>query len=820
MLGFVNALPGPLLTTLVTGLGLAAIAVLGLAAAIRVAKFKRELSDIFGPTSQKMVQQYAIDTGRATEQTGRFGKAVATAGGMAQTARGKIRGAGSSIADMAGFLTGPVGLSLTAATTYVGIFGQKTAEQKARVQVLTDALAALNDEFKDLTAQGKSASEAADMAFRNAVGNSPALQQAVVTLRELGVSVEDMIRAASSGDPSAMVKKLNDEIERQQQLATAAKESNTFLGMFGGNDENAKAFESAEKRIVQLTDMRDAFVGNAKAMGLTTEAQKILNAQEERHNAILAFRRANPTAAPWEIQAQTDAYTRNSERIQVLTDLVAAFGAGQENAQLKANAMRAAIDLETGALVAANEASEAWNSQLISLSEAVAVNGKTVDENSRQGLANRDAIQAAATAAKNFYLEEIASGKPIDDVTRLHGERITALREEAKRLGIAGSETDELIKLYGEVPEDVMTVYKTDQFKKVYDELKQLKFIQEALQKGWSADKAMSEWNKNKFYSSGQQGPFYVPKKATGGRISGPGTGTSDDVLMYGSNGEWVHRAASVNYYGDDFMSAINNMSIPKEWLPGFSTGGKVVGGDGASQVPAYARGGKVLPWDAKIDLSKTLIPSLDEIMAGLGSSGGALGGGSGGQGWRWQMKVLRAVFPGLDLYSGFRKNSYTDSGGLSWHSRDGGRAVDIPPRMDVFNWIHDNYGKGTKELIWGGDPGRNIHHGKHYRFSDSLLRNHGPYKGKRGKNPHIHWAFDEGGWMMPGMQGVNLLREPEPVLTPWQWDAIESFVNQGMSSAQGATYNFEFADTTLTPDRLNAIQQRQDALARVGRPR
>jgi hypothetical protein len=181
-------------------------------------------------------------------------------------------------------------------------------------------------------------------------------------------------------------------------------------------------------------------------------------------------------------------------------------------------------------------------------------------------------------------------------------------------------------------------------------------------------------------------------------------------------------------------------------------------------------------------------------------------------------MKVLRAAFPSLALYSGFRKNSYTSSGGLSWHSRDGGRAVDIPPRMDVFNWIHDNYGKGTKELIWGGDPERNIHHGKHYRFSDSLLRAHGPYKGKRGPSPHVHWAFDEGGWLMPGMQSANLLREPEPVLTPWQWDAIEKFVNQGMSSSKGDTYNFEFADTTLTPDRLNAIQQRQDALARVGR--
>jgi hypothetical protein len=73
----------------------------------------------------------------------------------------------------------------------------------------------------------------------------------------------------------------------------------------------------------------------------------------------------------------------------------------------------------------------------------------------------------------------------------------------------------------------------------------------------------------------------------------------------------------------------------------------------------------------------------------------------------------------------------------------------------------------------------------------------------------------------MPGMPSINQLREPEPVLTPWQWSAIEAFVNQGMAAAgNGPSYHFQFADTTLTPERLVAIQQQQDALARVGRPR
>lgn len=815
---FVDAIPEPLLTAFVTGLGLAAAGVLALSAAIRIGKFKREIGDIFGPAAQRMVQTYAIETGRADEKTGRFGKALATAGGVAEKARGKFRRAGGALADLTGFMTGPVGLSVTAATTYLGIFADKAAENKQRVDTFTEALAALRDEFADLKAEGKDTSEALDEAFKRAVMANPDLQAAVKTLNEMGLSYQQLMDAATSGDPSEVIRRINDEIERQNQITVDAKGANSW---FGGNEENKKAYEAAKTRIQQLTAMRDAFKQNAEAIGLSSEAQRILNDQESRHNALIEFQRQHPWATPSEINAQTAAYDQNAARVAVLTGIVDAFGDGQEDAGRKSDALRTAIEAQTSSAIDATEASENWHTQLINLRESVKSNGKTIDENSRAGLANRDAIQAAAKSAREFYLEEIASGKPIDEVTRKHNDRIQALKDEAKKLGLTQKETNDLIDLYGNVPDDVKTVYRTDGFKKVWDELSQLKFIQEALNKGWTVEQAKIEWSKLRSAGLGPGPTMGPPKKAEGGRITGPGTGTSDDVLMYGSNGEWVHRAAAVGYYGDGFMSAINNMEIPKEWLPGFSTGGKVMGGDGASQIPAYATGGKVkkrtMSWPAEVDVTKTDIPALDEVMSVGGT--GPLGSAGGGVGWRWQMAMLRKVFPGLDLYSGFRRNSYTSSGSLSWHSRDGGRAVDVPPRQDVFNYIHDTYGKNTKELIWGGDPTRNIYRGKHHRFSDSLLYRHGPYRGKNGPSPHVHWAFDNGGWLEPGMRGVNLLNEPEPVLTPWQWDAIEAFVNQGMSGGRGHTYNFDFANSTLTPERFNAIQQRQDALERAGLP-
>jgi len=55
-----------------------------------------------------------------------------------------------------------------------------------------------------------------------------------------------------------------------------------------------------------------------------------------------------------------------------------------------------------------------------------------------------------------------------------------------------------------------------------------------------------------------------VPALASGGPIRGPGTGTSDSVLMWGSNGEYVIRAAAVRKYGQSFLDSINGMNLPR----------------------------------------------------------------------------------------------------------------------------------------------------------------------------------------------------------------------------------------------------------------
>ncbi|MDP2746200.1 tape measure protein [Pseudomonas sp.] len=62
-----------------------------------------------------------------------------------------------------------------------------------------------------------------------------------------------------------------------------------------------------------------------------------------------------------------------------------------------------------------------------------------------------------------------------------------------------------------------------------------------------------------------------LPQFANGGKLRGPGTGRSDSILMWGSNGEFMQPAASVDYYGEGFMEAVRQRRFPK-----FADGGRI----------------------------------------------------------------------------------------------------------------------------------------------------------------------------------------------------------------------------------------------------
>jgi hypothetical protein len=276
--------------------------------------------------------------------------------------------------------------------------------------------------------------------------------------------------------------------------------------------------------------------------------------------------------------------------------------------------------------------------------------------------------------------------------------------------------------------------------------------------------------------------------------------------------GDWLKRTAKTigNKAGDAFQGITNFLRDPVGSI-------KKVGEGLLAKMPDAGILGSVLKGIArkvfagpieKIKDAFNFARSDDNGGAGTPSVGG-LGGSAG------MMRILRTVFPNLALYSGFRPGSITSSGNKSWHASN--RAVDIPPRRDVFDWIYQHYFSGTRELIWLGDKYRNIQNGRHHKYSDALLNAHG-VAGM--PNAHIHWAYDEGGWLPPGFSTIfNGTGGPEPVLTREQWGMVQRAVSNG-SGGSGTVNNYNFRDTTLTTGKLRALQDREAALAREGRAR
>lgn len=58
--------------------------------------------------------------------------------------------------------------------------------------------------------------------------------------------------------------------------------------------------------------------------------------------------------------------------------------------------------------------------------------------------------------------------------------------------------------------------------------------------------------------------PPALPKFATGGVLRGPGTGTSDSILAWLSNGEGILTSRAVRHYGVSAVHAMNSLQLPK----------------------------------------------------------------------------------------------------------------------------------------------------------------------------------------------------------------------------------------------------------------
>jgi hypothetical protein len=153
-------------------------------------------------------------------------------------------------------------------------------------------------------------------------------------------------------------------------------------------------------------------------------------------------------------------------------------------------------------------------------------------------------------------------------------------------------------------------------------------------------------------------------------------------------------------------------------------------------------------------------------------------GGSNPSGGWTSQtiMAALRTAFPGLPLISGFRPGSTTLTGNRSYHASN--RAVDVPPRADVFHWAKRRFGRAIRELIFSPMGARQVWEGRDHYYTE-------PVRGQHWNHVHLALAgggrvptYDRGGRWPSGTIGANMSGHDEVVASaPTMADLIALMV-------------------------------------------
>jgi hypothetical protein len=529
-----------------------------------------------------------------------------------------------------------------------------------------------------------------------------------------------------------------------------AKELELHLaGVVGINKDVSKSAgdvaTSVAAQVIAMSDSGDAADAASRSFGLYVATQKDVKDAQSAAKAV------------------QDSYNAS------IADLAPAGG---QAAQI-ADGLRKAIDALHGAQVGATDANEAYEASWDSLSESIKQNGRSLNIHTAAGRANRDALEAVATAARDGYVADIQSGIGIEQATKKHDKRIEALKEEAHRSHLTKGETDNLIATYGGIPKGKTTKLVVAGVSDIVKALKDLYVFQRSLADGIPVASETAKLN-------GEKGPAKrFGGFAFGGQIGGWSPNSrADNIPAMLTAKEWVHPVDAVDYYGAQAMAAIQHKQVPREVLTGFASGALGKLGD----LPlGLAAGGQVAPidtstlWRFVANMRNTRVPSKSEVASKV-PGGGAAGPflrAQDGKPYIWASAgpagydcsgIVSAVYNLLHGRSPYNHTFSTGSLPGRWFTKGGiggplTAAWSNPGESPASSTTGHMMGM-VGGLTFESTGSRGVHLGKTTRRLTDFA--HIAHYNRGGQVPQ----FDSGGTLAPGLNTVyNGLGRPEPLV-------------------------------------------------------
>jgi hypothetical protein len=406
------------------------------------------------------------------------------------------------------------------------------------------------------------------------------------------------------------------------------------------------------------------------------------------------------------------------------------LGGKNTTAARNAEALTTAMANLYGATQRQADANVSYEASWDGLSASVKANKRSLDIHTEAGRANRESLKALIGSTNEAYIADINAGVAIDKARQKHENRIKAIREESRRLGLNEDATKDLITTYGKIPPKKQTDLILGKVGGIVKQLENLYIVQRAIAEGIplaSARAAVKEKG-----GPAKQFGGYAQGGLFDGRLPGPPSrvdnlrGVGPDGRQFGlAGGEFIVNAAQTAKH----RTVLERINAGED---GFAAGGYFPPVDTSRRIPI------------RTDVSHAYVMPLAEAKKRVTPQIPA-----GGRTSDWIVAAARALVPGIRVISKDRPGARTLSGNVSYHAR--GRAVDFDPSERLARLWNERYKARTKELI---SPYQryNIHNGQRHTYTGAVWNQHN----FAGGNAHDHIAMANGGVIGEPVFGVG----------------------------------------------------------------
>lgn len=391
--------------------------------------------------------------------------------------------------------------------------------------------------------------------------------------------------------------KMTTQLKETKKAIDGMSDGLATMVQNGDADEAGRAFTkiAAEGKSagVSVEDTAKAFTSYETALRKQANTLKVNLTDEEYYQWMLGNIPPLITAAQQSAEGQTAAAEAQAEANEETAKALAEVGLTADGTVQSLGKLLDAMFAAGLSTMSTREASRSYLDSLDALNAEIAKNGYTLDTATAAGRANEAALDATAQAGvrhvQAMAQEVDASGKMVysqDQVSAALRSTYDDLVANYGQFGITGDAADKMARQALSIPDDVNIDTAIQNFADSMAKLNGIKSEAEALD-GKTANVWVTTHN-NSIYSeehvSSGVGGSGGQQKATGGAVFGPGTGTSDDIPAWLSNGEHVWTAAEVaKVGGQDAMYRMRALAMAGE-LPAFAAGGAVqkfaVGGE------------------------------------------------------------------------------------------------------------------------------------------------------------------------------------------------------------------------------------------------